>query len=85
MTDIRFGGSAGLLQRLRPVRVDVSDLHDVARAVLPALSTARLRLDVVQRSNAGSLVVLEEDERRVRVHLAELADERKAVTELGLI
>ena len=35
----------------------------------------RLRLDVVQRSGAGSLVVLEEDERRLRIHLSELADD----------
>lgn len=75
MTDTRFGGSAGLLQRLRPVRVEVADLRDVAEAVLPVLSTPRLRLDVVRRTNAGSLVVLEEDERRLRVHLAELADD----------
>ncbi|WP_116449855.1 hypothetical protein [Blastococcus litoris] len=75
MTDTRFGGSAGLLQRLRPVRIDVADLRDVAETVLPSLSTARLRVDVVRRPGAGSLVVLEEDERRVRVHLAELADD----------
>jgi hypothetical protein len=75
MTDTRFGGSAGLLQRLRPVRIDVADLRDVAVAVLPSLRTPRLRVDLVQRSGAGSVVVLEEDERRLRVHLAELADD----------
>ena len=75
MTDTRFGGSAGLLQRLRPVRIDVADLRDVARAVLPALSGPRLRLELLQRSGAGALVVLEEDERQLRVHLAELADD----------
>ena len=50
-------------------------MRDVAEAVLPTLSTARLRLDLVQRSGAGSVVVLEEDERQLRVHLAELADD----------
>ena len=75
MTDTRFRGSAGLLQRLRPVRIDVADLRDVAQAVLPALRTPRLRLELQQRSGAGSLVVLEEDERQLRVHLAELADD----------
>ncbi|SOE01205.1 hypothetical protein [Blastococcus haudaquaticus] len=75
MTDPRFGGSAGLLQRLRPVRIDVADLLEVAHAVLPGLATPGLRLDLVQRSGAGSLVVLEEDERRVRIHLGELADD----------
>jgi hypothetical protein len=75
MTDARFGGAAGLLHRLRPVRIDVAELRDVAETVLPALSTARLRVELVQRSGAGSLVVLEEDERHVRVHLAELADD----------
>lgn len=74
--DDRFGGgSAGLLQRLRAPRIDVADLREVADAVLPSLATTRLRLDVVQRSGAGSLVVLEEDERRLRVHLSELADD----------
>ena len=75
MTDSRFGGSAGLLQRLRPVRIDVADLREVADAVLPGLATPALRLDLVQRSGAGSVVVLEEDERRVRKHLDELADD----------
>jgi hypothetical protein len=74
--DHRFGGSsAGLLQRLRPARIGVADLREVASAVLPVLSTPDLRVDVVQRSGAGSVVVLEEDERQVRVHLDELADE----------
>lgn len=72
----RFGGSsAGLLQRLRPARIGVADLREVASTVLPALATPRLRVDMVQRSGAGSLVVLEEDERRVRVQLGELADD----------
>jgi hypothetical protein len=49
--------------------------------VLPALSTARLRLGLVRRPGAGSVVVLEEDERHLRVHLAELADD---MTEAGV-
>jgi hypothetical protein len=73
--DARFGGSAGLLQRLRPARIGVADLREVADAVLPTLATTRLRVDLVQRSGAGSLLVLEEDERRLRVHLSELADD----------
>jgi hypothetical protein len=74
--DNRFGGgSVALLQRLRAPRIDVADLREVADAVLPSLATTRLRLGVVQRSGAGSLVVLEEDERRLRIHLGELADE----------
>jgi hypothetical protein len=75
MTDTPFGGSAGLLLRLRPVRIDVADLRDVAEAVLPSLRTPGLRLDLVRLSGAGSLVVLEEDERELRVPLAELADD----------
>ncbi|MCW2742345.1 MAG: hypothetical protein JWR45_2767 [Blastococcus sp.] len=72
----RFGGSsAGLLQRLRPARIGAAELREVADTVLPGLATPQLRIDVVQRSGAGSLVVLEEDERRVRVQLAELADD----------
>jgi hypothetical protein len=74
--DDRFGGSsAGLLQRLRPARIGVADLREVACAVLPVLATPGLRADVVQRSGSASVVVLEEDERRVRVHLDELADD----------
>jgi hypothetical protein len=74
--DDRFGGgSAGLLQRLRAPRIDVADLREVAGTVLPSLATTRLRLDVVARPGAGSLVVLEEDERRLRIHLSELADD----------
>ena len=76
MTDVRFGGSsAGLLQRLRPTRIGVADLLEVADAVLPTLATPRLRLGVVQRTGAGSLVVVEEDERQVRIGLHELADD----------
>jgi len=81
--DDRFGGgSAGLLQRLRAPRIDVADLRDVAAAVLPSLATTRLRLDVVRRSGAGSVVVLEEDERRLRIHLSELADD---MTRAGVV
>jgi hypothetical protein len=75
VTDTRFGGSAGLLQRLRPTRVGVADLREVADALLPALATPGLRLGLVQRSGAGSLVVVEEDERRVRIGLHELAED----------
>ena len=72
----RFGGSsAGLLQRLRPARIGVADLLEVAAAVLPVLATPGLRLDMVRRSGSASVVVLEEDERHVRVHLDELADD----------
>lgn len=74
--DTRFGGSsAGLLQRLRPTRIGVAELRDVADGLLPALATTRLRLDVVQRPGIGSVVVLEEDERIVRVHLSDLAEQ----------
>jgi hypothetical protein len=75
MIDTRFGGSSGLLQRLRPTRIGVADLREVADEVLPALATARLRLGLVQRSGDGSVVVLEEDERHVCVQLSELADD----------
>ena len=73
---MRFGGSsAGLLQRLRPTRVGVADLLEVADAVLPALATPRLRLGMVRSTGAGSVVVVEEDERQVRIGLHELADD----------
>jgi hypothetical protein len=69
------GSAAGLLQRLRPVRIDVADLLDVAEAVLPSLGGPELRVDLVRRSSTGSVVVVEEHERTVRIGLAELADE----------
>jgi hypothetical protein len=76
MSDVRFGrSSAGLLQRLRPSRVAVADLREVADGLLPELSAPGLRLGVVARAGAGSVVVLEEDERLVRVHLSDLADD----------
>lgn len=76
MTETRFGGSsAGLLQRLRPTRVGVAELREVADAVLPTLTTPRLRLGMVQRTGAGSVLVVEEDERQLRVGLHELADD----------
>lgn len=76
MTQLRFGGSsAGLLQRLRPVRVDVADLVDVATAVLPRLAVPGLRAEVVRRPGAGSQLVVEEDERSTRVAAGELADD----------
>ena len=76
MTDTPFfGSSTGLLQRLRPTRVGVADLRDVADRLLPTVSVPGLRLDLVQRAGAGSVLVLEEDERIVRIGLAELADD----------
>ncbi|MGY1601105.1 hypothetical protein [Geodermatophilus sp. SYSU D00815] len=69
MGESPFGRSPlGLLHRLRPEPVQVADLRDVAETVLPRLATSRLRL-AVQRS----ALLLEEDERRVHVHLADLA------------
>jgi hypothetical protein len=71
-----FGtSSAGLLQRLRPSRVDVADLRDVAEEVLPALTHPGVRLGLDSRPGAGSAVVVEEDERAVRAPLRELADD----------
>src|SRR5690349_19520979 len=73
---MRFGGSsAGLMQRLRPTRIGVAELREVAEALLPALATPGLRLELARRSGAGSVVVVEEDERAVRVGLHELADD----------
>jgi hypothetical protein len=75
MTDLRFGGSAGLLQRLRPTRIDVADLLDVADRLLPTVAVPGLRVELVQRAGAGSLLILEEDERTVRTPLVDLADD----------
>lgn len=73
--DTRFGSAShGLLQRLRRTPVTVSDLRDAADDVLPGLATPSLRVRLVDRFGDGAVVVLEEDERRVRVRLSELAD-----------
>lgn len=64
-----------LLQRLRPERIGVADLLDVAGAVLPRLAGPNLRVELVRRPSRGSVVVLEEDERSLRVELADLADD----------
>lgn len=75
MTELRFGGSAGLLHRLRPTRIDVADLLDVAERLLPTVSVPGLRVDLVSRLGAGTLLVLDEDERSLRVPLVDLADD----------
>lgn len=68
-------GAGSLLHRLRPTRIGVADLLDVADEVLPALAGPNLRVELVRRSSTGSVVVLEEDERTLRIDLADLADD----------
>ena len=75
MTAFGRRGSAGLMQRLRPTRIDVADLLEVAEGVLPVLAGPRLRVELVRRTGAGSVLLVEEDERSVRADLAELADD----------
>ena len=78
MTAFGRRGSAGLVQRLRPTRIDVADLREVAEVVLPVLAGPRLRVELVRRSGAGSVLLVEEDERTVRADLAEVADDMTA-------
>ncbi|PRY49431.1 hypothetical protein LY71_106209 [Geodermatophilus tzadiensis] len=66
---------AGLLQRLRPRPVDVDLLHETATAVLPGLATGRLRAAVLADPARGPVLVLAEDERRVRTPLRDLAED----------
>ena len=73
-----FGGSAGLLQRLRPTRIDAADLREVADTLLPALCTTDLRVRLLQRAHTDSVVVVEEHERSVQASLGELADDMTA-------
>lgn len=68
-------GSAGLMQRLRPTRIDVADLLEVAEVVLPVLAGPRLRVELLRRTGAGSVLLVEEDERTLRSDLADLADD----------
>lgn len=71
-----FGCSGpGLLQRLRPVRIGVAEVRAAADAVFPALATHALRLAVVERVSGGAVVVVEEGEHRLRVPLADLAED----------
>ncbi|MGY2127625.1 hypothetical protein [Blastococcus sp. SYSU DS0617] len=69
------GSSAGLLQRLRPTRIDLADLLEVVSAVLPGLAGPQVRVELVRRASAGSALLVEEDERTLRVDLADLADD----------
>ena len=69
-----FAG-AGLLQRLRAVPVTVADLRRTAEQVLPAMATARLRIALADDRADGPVVVVEEDERRVRTPLRDLAED----------
>ncbi|MBN1091631.1 hypothetical protein JKP75_03005 [Blastococcus sp. TML/M2B] len=75
MTGFGSRGAASLLQRLRPTRIGVADLLEVATAVLPSMTGPDLRVELVRRTAAGSVVVVEEDERTLRVDLEELADD----------
>ena len=63
------------MQRLRPTRIDVADLLDVAGVVLPVLAGPGLRVELVRRTGAGSVLLVEEGERSLRAELAELADD----------
>jgi hypothetical protein len=69
-----FAGS-GLLQRLRSVPVTVADLRRTADEVLPGLATGRLHITLADDRADGAVVVLEEDERRVRTPLRDLAED----------
>ncbi|WP_104526139.1 hypothetical protein [Blastococcus atacamensis] len=70
-----FGTSSGLLHRFRVTPVDVTDLLDVAAELLPRLATPGLRLRLVRRSGAGTVLHLEEDEREEQIPLLDLADD----------
>jgi hypothetical protein len=78
----------GLLSRLRPTPISVADLREAAADVLPGLATAGLQVSLQDRPGAGTVVVLREDERSLRVDLADLAEDltraRVAATPAGL-
>lgn len=70
-----FGTSSSILHRFRAAPVDVPDLLDVATELLPRLATPGLRLALVRRSGTGTVLRVEEDERREQISLVELADD----------
>jgi hypothetical protein len=71
-----FGRSGpGLLQRLRPVRIDPVDLRETADSVLPDLAEPGLRLAVLDLPTGGAVLTVEEAERRVRERLGDHADD----------
>jgi len=65
----------GLLRQLRAVPVTTADLRRAASDVLPANATGRLRATLVEDRADGPVVLLEEDERRVRMPLRDLAED----------
>ncbi|MEX5720735.1 hypothetical protein [Geodermatophilus maliterrae] len=76
MTPERPGRSrAGLLQRLRPEPVTVEQVRAAAAAVLPGLATGGLRAALLRDPARGPVLVLAEDERRVRTTLVDLAED----------
>lgn len=78
MTATPFGGSTGLLHRLRPTRISAADLREVADALLPSLCDGDLLVRLVRRPAADSLVVIEEHGSRIQASLGELADDMTA-------
>lgn len=65
----------GLLRRVRQARIETSDLREVARTVLPTLAEPGVRIGLDTRLGAGSMIVVEEDERILATPLDRLADE----------
>jgi hypothetical protein len=65
----------GLLSRLRATPVGVAELREAALETLPGLTGAGLSAVVLDAPGAGSVVLLREAERSVRVDLADLAEQ----------
>ncbi|MBM7807472.1 hypothetical protein JOD57_003309 [Geodermatophilus bullaregiensis] len=66
---------AGLLQRTRPEPVTAEQVRAAAAAVLPGLATGGLRAALLRDPVRGPVLVLAEDERRVRSTLVDLAED----------
>lgn len=73
--DAPFGAPAGLVQRLSRSEVRTADLVAAVERLRGAMAVPGLQLGVVQGLGRASMLLVEEDGRRFRVPLGELAGE----------
>ena len=75
MTEPLFGAPAGLFQRLSRSEVGVGEVRAAATRLATSGLPGTLRVEVVDAVGRGPVLLLDDDGRRTRVQLAELAVE----------